>query len=633
MNRIHIAFGIMLVSVCQVFATNYYVSPGGNDDNSGIESSPFATIMRAQQAASYGDVVYIRGGTYHMSNSQIASTSSPFAYVHVINKNGISYFAYPGEIPVIDMSNVKPSGLRVVAFYVTADNCHFRGLEIIGTQVTITSHTVSYVFRVNNADNNTFERLNVHDGMATAVYIVGNSKNNLVLNCDSYNNWDSVSEGGSGENTDGFGCHITTGGTGNVFRGCRAWFNSDDGFDFIGAEEKVIIDNCWAFYNGYSTSFSSLANGNGFKAGGYGINNPVDPPAIIPRHLVQFCLAVRNKANGFYANHHLGGIDWYNNSAYYNGTNYNMLCATYNSSSNTATDTDGYDHKMRNNLGYDARGTEVANLSQSASDVSYNYFTLGVSVTSSDFESLEQSLLTTSRQSDGSLPDIDFMKLVSGSDLIDKGQDIGKPYIGLSPDLGCFEYSGDPCTPTRITPYVQIGGGSRSEASSVVVDAGQTVMFSPQSASDSSWSWSGPNNFSASTREVTISNIQINQAGSYVATYTNSCGAESTQTFDVTVQAVSVDITSKIHKNYETMAYPNPVNGDYFHIKGVLEMNSKVMVYIYNNTGQLMASCFMGMIEKGGFEKVITVNGLKPGMYYMKLIMDSAIKTISIIKE
>ncbi len=540
MKRLHIAFGIMFLSVCHIFATNYYVSPSGSDNNSGTQSSPFATIMRAQQAASSGDVVYLRGGTYHMSNAQIASTSSPYAYVHTINKSGISYFAYSGETPVIDMSNVKPSGLRVVAFYVTADNCHFRGIEIVGTQVTITSHTVSYVFRVNNADNNTFERLNVHDGMATAVYIVGNSKNNLILNCDSYNNWDSVSENGSGENTDGFGCHITTGGTGNVFRGCRAWFNSDDGYDCIGAEEKVIIDHCWAFYNGYSTSFSSLANGNGFKAGGYGINNPVNPPSIIPRHLVQFCLAVRNKANGFYANHHLGGNDWYNNSAYYNGTNYNMLCAVYNSSSNTATDIDGYDHKMRNNLGYDARGTEVANLNQSASDVSYNYFTLGVSVTSSDFESLAQSLLTAPRQTDGSLPDNDFMKLVSGSDLIDKGQDIGEPYNGSSPDLGCFESGGGGgCTPTAITPYLQIDGGSWSGASSATLDPGQNITFGPQPASGGSWSWSGPNNFSSSSREVTISNIQTNQAGSYVAIYTNSCGAQSSQAYSITVSGGS----------------------------------------------------------------------------------------------
>jgi hypothetical protein len=48
-----------------------------------------------------------------------------------------------------------------------------------------------------------------------------------------------------------------------------------------------------------------MRDGNGFKVGGHGaapgsINNL---PAVIPSHTVTRCLAYRNKANGFYANH------------------------------------------------------------------------------------------------------------------------------------------------------------------------------------------------------------------------------------------------------------------------------------------------------------------------------------------
>lgn len=95
------------------------------------------------------------------------------------------------------------------------------------------------------------------------------------------------------------------------------------------------------------------------------------------------------------------------------------------------------------------------------------------------------------------------------------------------------------CTPTTITPYVQINGGTWSQTSTANVSVGNTVKFGPQPVSGGSWSWSGPNGFSASTREVTISNIQTNQAGTYVATYTNSCGAKSTQNFAVTVSGGS----------------------------------------------------------------------------------------------
>ena len=49
----------------------------------------------------------------------------------------------------------------------------------------------------------------------------------------------------------------------HVFRSCRAWFNSDDGFDCINSAEVLTIENCWAFYNGYTPDFTPLADGNG----------------------------------------------------------------------------------------------------------------------------------------------------------------------------------------------------------------------------------------------------------------------------------------------------------------------------------------------------------------------------------
>jgi len=48
-------------------------------------------------------------------------------------------------------------------------------------------------------------------------------------------------------------------------------------------------------------------------------------------------------------------------------------------------------------------------------------------------------MLKSARKSDGSLPDIDFFKLVSGSDLRNAGIDLGLPYNGSAPDLGPFE--------------------------------------------------------------------------------------------------------------------------------------------------------------------------------------------------
>ena len=48
------------------------------------------------------------------------------------------------------------------------------------------------------------------------------------------------------------------------------------------------------------------------------------------------------------------------------------------------------------------------------------------------------------RQADGSLPNVDYARLVEGSDLIDAGTTklaVPIPYSGSAPDLGAFEYS------------------------------------------------------------------------------------------------------------------------------------------------------------------------------------------------
>jgi hypothetical protein len=419
----------------------YYVSPTGSDSNAGTMAAPFLTVQKGQSVAVAGDLIYIRGGTYTMSSSQISFDDGLYSCVTYLNKSGtssapIEYRAYPGEVPVFDFKNVKPANRRVTAFLVTGSWIQIKGIEIIGVQVTITTHTQSECFR-NEGSNNVYEACKMHDGMANGFYLTKGG-NNLILNCDAYNNWDNISEDGLGGNVDGFGCHPYKQGvgyTGNVFRGDRAWFNSDDGFDCINAFEAITYENCWAFDNGYSQSFQSLGNGNGFKIGGFGTSTTPSVPAVIPRHTVRFCLSVSNKANGFYANHHLGGNDWYNNTSYNNAVNYNML----NRKSDYTADVPGYGHTLKNNLGYSGN-SELTNIDLTLCTHSNNYFDLsGITVSSADFTSIDESMLTQGRHSDFTLPTNTFLRLVTGSDLIDKGVNLGFTYTGASPDLGCFE--------------------------------------------------------------------------------------------------------------------------------------------------------------------------------------------------
>ncbi|MDD4992387.1 MAG: DUF4990 domain-containing protein [Paludibacter sp.] len=431
------ALSSLIIAECQ--AKIYFVAINGNDTaNSGTLTAPFATIMRAQKATLAGDTVYVRGGKYLMAENQIARKQRIWAMMHLLDKSGapgkrINYWAYPGEKPVFDMTNVKPLNQRVMAFNVTGSWIHIKGIEVTGTQVTQTGHTQSECFH-NEGSHNIYEQLSMHDGQAIGFYLIRGS-DNLILNCDAYRNWDYTSEGGKGGNADGFGCHPQPGSTGNVFRGCRAWFNSDDGFDCIRAAETVTFDHCWSFYNGYSTEFKNLGDGNGFKAGGWGLVKDERVPDSIPMHIIQFCVAVHNRANGFYSNHQPGGSYWYNNTAYENGTNFNML----NRTSDITTDVPGYNHVLKNNLSFEPRTYETQWIDSTKCVVLNNSFSIPIKVSKTDFVSLDQSQLTAARKKNGNLPDIDFLKLKNNSKLIDKGVDVGFKFAGNAPDLGAFE--------------------------------------------------------------------------------------------------------------------------------------------------------------------------------------------------
>ncbi|GAB3583208.1 right-handed parallel beta-helix repeat-containing protein [Hymenobacter daeguensis] len=465
---------LLALSFGPAFSAKYYVAPTGSDTNSGTITAPFLTIQRGQTAVSAGDTVWVRGGTYLMQNAQIAGYASPYAYVTLLNKSGsaaagrINYWAYPGERPVFNYANVDPNvtnagapfagPYRLSAFEVTGGYIHIRGLEVVGVRVPLVgtgTNTLSICFSQSGATgNNIFERLSMHDGQAIGFYLTRGG-NTLVLNCDAYRNNDNVNTANTtgtanGGNVDGFGCHPNNANyTNNVFRGCRAWQNSDDGYDCISAFTATTFENCWAFYNGYTQNFGTRGDGNGFKAGGYGSTALTGIPATVPGNTVRFCMSVRNRSNGFYSNHHLEGSTWLNNTAYQNAVNYDMLNRRGRTTADYLVDVPGYHHTLRNNISLLPRSTNAAtrdlnnyDATPGANTTDHNTFlNPAVTVDPSDFVSLDTTLLRAPRQADGSLPVIQTLRLAPGSDLIDAGIDVGFPYSGAAPDLGAFEFA------------------------------------------------------------------------------------------------------------------------------------------------------------------------------------------------
>jgi hypothetical protein len=460
-------------------AATYYVAPNGSDAAgvAGTESAPFGSWGRAQTAAAPGDTVYFRGGVYKYKDAT-STCASPTATVDavVLSKSGTSgnpirYWAYPGETPVFDFSGISDPNkysCRQVGVRVDASWVHLEGLELTGTLQLNNMNHESWCVYVTGGSNNIFERLDAHHNMGPGFFVQAGS-NNTFLNCDSHENEDTMTSNGDGQSADGFGCHPNrVGDTGNVFHGCRAWWNSDDGWDFINATEACTVEYSWSWYNGYKPDAISggqpvsltAGNGNGFKGGGYG-DPQTGVPAKPPQHTIRFDCAFYNKANGLYANHGIVSPYVYDNTSFNNGTDVDMLGLN-----GTTVTSVGI---LRNNLAYSNNGHGLLADMTHGGPISDEYNSwdsnLGLKITDADFQSVSFAPpsscpaayvaggtrccapsdstcfggMAGARNPDGSLPAGVFLRLAAASSLIDKGTNVGLPYSGMAPDLGCFE--------------------------------------------------------------------------------------------------------------------------------------------------------------------------------------------------
>lgn len=402
----------------------YYVSPAGDDHHPGTLEQPLATLRQAHQLMAGGDTVYFRAGTYHLTDADIQLMGPQYAFVCHLDKAGspaghTCYMGYPGERPVFDFSAVEARDHRISAFALMADYIHLRNFEIVGVPVHIKGHTQSECVSGRGGSHCIVENLSMHDGMAIGYYQIKGS-DNLVLNCDAYCNYDDYSEGAYGGNVDGFGFHLVSPEyTGNRIQGCRAWRNSDDGYDLINCHSAVIIEDCYAFLNGFRpttdptdvTTTESAGDGSGFKSGGFGMKAPGQKPfpRIVPTHTIRRCIAWRNKATGFNSNHHTGGNIWVDNVAMANRVNYSMR---NRKSEQEVVDVPGYGHTLVRNVSFaPGDGGHLGMLDEALSVAIDNTFDANApEVRAEDFESTDPTTLFAPRLADGSLPHIPFLQ-------------------------------------------------------------------------------------------------------------------------------------------------------------------------------------------------------------------------------
>jgi hypothetical protein len=399
-------------------AATYYVAPNGSDAAIGDITHPFATLTKAWTVVAAGNTIYLRGGTYAFSKQQKLTGKNGSA------GNLIKVWAYPGEIPKL----TRGSGYTTnQGLFFSGNYVHFKGLEITGyAQV---SSGVCAGFRIENSSHNIFELLNIHhNGKGMEIAGEGSAAHvtdNLLLNCDAHHNSDPLSSYGNG---DGFSvAWVAHSEDVNTIRGCRAWWNSDDGYDLYQNEGMVVIENSQAFYNGYKPDTFTLAgDGNGFKFG----NTTLNQGSTIKRKVTN-CLSYKNSMFGFHDNEAICNIELDNNTAYQNGRAGGWSGGFHFARAGIA-------YVIKNNISYGnlPRNTEIG----VTTNVNHNSWNGGVTVTNADFVSISSTGIDNPRQSNGSFPALTFLHLMNGSDLVNSGVNIKIPFNGTAPDMGAYEY-------------------------------------------------------------------------------------------------------------------------------------------------------------------------------------------------
>ncbi len=437
-------------------AMEYYVSPLGLDTNSGTDQLPFKTISKAlstvSAARSPGDTIWVHGGVYAS-----ASTLSISGSLDGTAANPYKLLAVPGETPILDFRSQTYS----------ATNSGQKGISLNGDYWHIKGLTIQYAADNGLAvggSNNIVEQVVARQNQDSGFIISGSGRpsNNLLLNCDSYGNFDY---GAAGENADGFAVKFRGLGPGNVISGARSYNNGDDGFDFWQAENGITVTNSWSFHNGLSTVFNVTS---GCQGDGNGIKLGHDSGT----HVLENMLVWGNPAHGVDVNGNATQLEGdpptiAHGVQVFNVTAANNAGKNFNFDENPTTASPPTNHYLRNNVSFAGSVTvQAGNTADHNTFAGPNGSPAGLGATAADFVSIvdpvttnasfhpagtggDRSGVTTpiyatgpavaARQADGSLPALDYLRLAPGSHLIDAGIDVGLPFNGSAPDVGYYE--------------------------------------------------------------------------------------------------------------------------------------------------------------------------------------------------
>ncbi len=502
-----------------------HVATDGSDLNPGTAEAPLLTIHKAVELVEPGDTVWVHGGTYVITERikipAKATTAERRCYLWAVPGEGevvidgsgmhhttqnefkmgrciyVNHLANYWHFKGLTLCHAEDNGMKVEGSYNIIEQCTFRDNNDTGLQIGMYKD-----FAIE-------ETKELPSGTPQFNPDYRYCRGNVVINCDSYNNYDARTYNGTddGGDADGFACKLFPG-PGTEFHGCRAWDNSDDNWDLYMVYHPVLIDRCWAYHAGYDhATGKEVGNGNGFKLGGGGSAGGAAFSQSTGAHVVRNCISFGNLNKGFDQNNAYEGMYILNCTAWDNDYNFRFptvfqyggmyirncigfLPCKYNheflSEGKAGSQTPDTDFNSWTTLDHCSPYKEGAKNADGQKPKVSDY--------SSEFVSLEVDDFMAPRQADGSLPDNGFGRLKASSVMVDRGEPIVNfvpsrfmtsaeaaaagltldeidlftiDYNDEAPDFGAYETDGVPATDS-ITPYVKatltcLSGGTAQE--------------------------------------------------------------------------------------------------------------------------------------------------------------------------
>ncbi|WP_173917220.1 bacterial Ig-like domain-containing protein [Halobacillus sp. Marseille-Q1614] len=373
---------------------NIHVSPSGTSDGDGTKDQPLDLDTAIEYVLPGQKIVLAEGDYVRSSSLAIDKYNDGYEdqYKYLV--------AEDGSRPVIDFDK-KSEGVVL-----SGDYWHIKGIDFARSAGNTKGFTIG-------GDHNIVELSRFYENGDTGLQISRTDaeepkedwpSHNLILNSESFDNRDP-----SDNNADGFAAKLTSG-EGNIFRGCIAHHNIDDGWDLYtkagtGAIGPVLIEDSIAYENGSLTD-GTVGDGdkNGFKLGGEGIHVP---------HVLKNSLAFYNGADGITSNSNPGVIA--ENNTAYNNEGRNVSLTTYSNieedftvdgliSYQTAADSpDQYPEENESEDNFFFNGTDSVNKS-------------GTKLTEENFVSLDPDL-PFERDEEGNIITGDFLQLQVTADV------------------------------------------------------------------------------------------------------------------------------------------------------------------------------------------------------------------------